>query len=77
LRIQANQKLRLRGGFPQAKAVTAYLKLDPSTVALEAGFTRDVRKIGHYGTGDLEISIKTIDDFTKSQLLLQRAYEGS
>lgn len=57
--------------------MTAYLKLDPSTVALEAGFTRDVRKIGHYGTGDLEVSIKTIDDFTKSQLLLQRAYEGS
>jgi predicted transport protein len=63
--------------FPQAKAVTAYLKIVPSTVTLETGFARDVRKIGHYGTGDLEVSMKSIDDFTKAQPLFQRAYEGS
>jgi predicted transport protein len=62
--------------FPQAKVVTAYLKLDPDAVVLEAGFMRDVRKIGHFGTGDLEISMRNLDDFVKAQPFLQRAYEG-
>ncbi|WGM45442.1 hypothetical protein KOAAANKH_00305 [Brevundimonas sp. NIBR10] len=62
--------------FPQAKVVTAFLKLNPDTVVLEEGFTRDVRKIGHFGTGDLEVSMRTLDDLAKAQPLLQRAYEG-
>jgi len=62
--------------FPQAKVVTCFLKLDPTTVTLEPGFTRDLRKIGHYGTGDLEVMLRTFDDFAKAQPLFQRAYEG-
>jgi predicted transport protein len=61
--------------FPQAKVVTCFLKLNPDTVTLEADFTRDVRKIGHFGTGDLEVLIRTQDDFVKAQPLFQRAYE--
>lgn len=63
--------------YPQAKMVTLYLRLDPTKVDLEAGFSRDVTKIGHFGTGNLELSLKTMDDFAKAQPLLQRAYEGS
>lgn len=63
--------------FPQAKTVTAFLKLDPDTVTIEPGFTRDVRKIGHYGTGDLEVVIRTPADFAKAQPLFQRAYDES
>jgi len=61
--------------YPQAAAITAYLKLDPTTVALEPGFTRDVRKIGHFGTGDLEVTIRNQTDFERAQPLFQRAYE--
>lgn len=61
--------------YPQAAVITAYLKVDPSTVTVEEGFTRDVRKIGHFGTGDLEVSIRTPDDFVKAQPLFQRSYE--
>ncbi len=50
-------------------------KLDPDTVALEEGFTRDTRGIGHYGTGDLEISIRSEEDLEKAKLLINRAYE--
>lgn len=50
------------------------LKLNPDTVKLENGFTRDMRSTGHYGTGDLEISIKSIEDFVKAKPLLERAY---
>jgi predicted transport protein len=62
--------------YPTARVVTAFLKIDPSTVTIEEGFTRDVRKIGHFGTGDLEVSMKNFNDFTKAQSLLARAYDG-
>jgi predicted transport protein len=56
--------------------VTAYLRLDPDTIEIRHGFTRDVRNIGHYGTGDLEVTMKTMDDFERAQSLLQDAYGG-
>lgn len=43
------------------------MKLDPDTVELEEGFTRDTRGIGHYGTGELEVSIKTAENFQKAK----------
>lgn len=62
--------------YPQARKLLVFLKLDPSTVALEDGLSRDVRNIGHYGTGDLELSLKSMEDFEKAQPLVRRAYEG-
>lgn len=63
--------------YPQTKVVTLYLRLDPTSVDLEAGFSRDVTRIGHFGTGNLELSLKNMDDFGRAQPLLRRAYEGS
>lgn len=63
--------------YPQSKVVTCFLKLDPETVVLEKGFTRDMRNIGHYGTGDLEVVLRNFEDFAKAQPLFQRAYDGS
>ena len=44
---------------------------------LEKGFTRDVRKIGHFGTGDLEVVIRSDDDFEKAKPLILKSYEAS
>jgi predicted transport protein len=63
--------------YPQVKVVTLYLRLDPTTIELEEGFSRDVTKIGHFGTGNLELSLKNMDDFARAQPLLRKAYEGS
>lgn len=62
---------------PKARMVTIYLKLDPETVRLEPGFTRDVRRIGHFGTGELEVSIKSLSDLSRAQPLMLNAYERS
>jgi len=51
--------------------------VDPSSITLENGFTRDVRDVGHFGTGDLEIRISTQDDFKKAMLLIEKSYEVS
>lgn len=59
------------------KQIILRMKLDPDTVDIEEGFTRDMRNIGHYGTGDLEVSIKTEADFQKAKPLIERAYNES
>lgn len=51
------------------------LKLDPMTVDLEKGFTRDVTNIGHWGTGDLEVVLRKSGDFEKAKPLIERAYQ--
>jgi predicted transport protein len=57
-------------------ALFLWLKLSPEAVALEPGFSRDMRQIGHWGTGDVEILIKTHVDLDKAKSLIQKAYEG-
>ncbi|QDV92087.1 hypothetical protein RAS2_32000 [Phycisphaerae bacterium RAS2] len=61
----------------QEKKILIYTKLDPSSVSLQDGFTRDVAEIGHFGTGDLEITIRNSADFERAKPLLIQAYEGS
>ena len=56
------------------KQIILFLKLNPETVDLEKGFTRDMRSVGHYGTGDLQITVKNVADFEKAKPLLERAY---
>jgi predicted transport protein len=51
------------------------LKLNPDAVALEEGFSRDVRQIGHWGAGDLELTVRTMADFQKAQPLIERSYQ--
>jgi predicted transport protein len=51
-----------------------YAKVNPNTVKLEKGFSRDVRNVGHYGTGDLEILISSAGDIERAKPLLERAY---
>jgi predicted transport protein len=51
-----------------------YLKVDPDSLALQTGFSRDVRSIGHWGTGDLEVTIRSESDFEKAKALLVQSY---
>lgn len=57
--------------------VLIHVKVDPKTIDLEDGFTRDVSNIGHYGTGDLEIIIRSMEDLEKAKALLEKSYELS
>jgi len=62
---------------PQSQKLYVYVKLNPDEVNLEEDFTRDVRNVGHYGTGDLEITIRNKEDLAKAEPLILRSYEGS
>ncbi|MFI0942758.1 DUF5655 domain-containing protein [Streptomyces sp. NPDC021020] len=60
---------------PKHKTILVYLSLDPDTVPLEEGFSRDMRGIGHLGTGDLEVRISSAADLERAAPLLRRAVE--
>ena len=60
----------------QIGKLLVYVRIDPDTVTIEPGFTRDVRGIGHFGTGDLEITIQSIADLDKAKSLFDAAYQN-
>jgi predicted transport protein len=53
-----------------------YLNIDPDGVAEVEGFIRDVREIGHWGTGHVEVTIRNPGDIEKAKPLIAQAYEG-
>ena len=59
------------------QCLTVFLKVDPKSVELQHGFTRDVSEIGHYGTGDLEVTIHSREDLERAKDLILRSYEAS
>ncbi len=62
---------------PKHQVILLYLRLEPDTVELEEGFTRDMRGIGHHGTGDLEVRIASAADLEKAGPLIRRAFEAA
>ncbi len=62
---------------PQDRNIIVFVKSDFDHVRPEPGFTRDVRKIGHFGTGDLEITIRSDDDLERAKPLIVKSYEAN
>jgi predicted transport protein len=62
---------------PATGKLLVYVKVDPDSVELEGGFTSDVKKIGHFGTGDLKIILGSMADFEKAKPLFLKSYEAS
>jgi predicted transport protein len=58
------------------KYLLLFLHLDPTKIELEKGFSRDVREVGHWGTGDVEVTLNSIADLEKAKWLILRAYDG-
>ena len=52
-----------------------HVHLNPDTVDLVEGFTRDVRKVGHWGTGDLEVWVRNPNDLERTKPLIKQAFE--
>ena len=61
----------------QNKVLKLWLKLDPDKIEMEDGFSRDVRDVGHWGTGDLEVHIKNLADLEKAKPLIVKSYEAN
>ncbi|MFE6031240.1 transporter [Streptomyces niveus] len=62
---------------PQRSKVLVYLKADPKDVDLVPGFTRNVTGLGHHGTGDLEVQLRTPRDVERAQDLFRASYAAA
>ena len=60
----------------QVGKLLVFLRINPDTIQIEPGFTRDVRAIGHFGTGDLELTIQSQADIDKAKALFDAAYQN-
>lgn len=58
--------------YPNRLVVT--LRLDPASVDVEEGFGRNVSEVGHWGTGDVELTLRTLADLDRAKPLLERSY---
>jgi predicted transport protein len=62
---------------PGGGHILVYVKVDPDEVDLADGVLRDVRNIGHFGTGDLEVRITEDDHLEVAKEMIARSYEVS
>lgn len=56
--------------------IVLFLKLKPKELPEIPSNGRDVTSIGHYGTGDLELSIASEQELEKSKPLIQAAFDN-
>lgn len=59
----------------QKNSLLLWLPLDPDGVTIEDGFSRDVSGVGHHGTGDLELTIRSLEDLERAKPLIERSFE--
>ncbi len=59
---------------PRQAKLLVYLKVVPDTVELVPGFTRDVTGLGHHGTGDLEVQLRSEKDVERALELFRLSY---
>jgi len=59
----------------QNNSLSMWLSLNPNEITLVEGFSRDVRDIGHHGTGDVELTIRSLGDLEKAKPLIQKSFE--
>ena len=56
--------------------ISLNLKLDPKQFKSQLNDSiRDIRNIGHWGCGDLQLIIKENDDLTLAKDLIKKAYD--
>jgi predicted transport protein len=61
---------------PQKNRLLLFLHVNPDTLGMLPTNARDVRTIGHWGTGDLELSLAETRDLDAAKPWIQLAYEG-
>jgi predicted transport protein len=58
----------------QIHRLVLFLKLNPKEIPDLPGIARDVTDIGHFGTGDLEIALRSPEDLEAAKPFIEMAY---
>ena len=60
----------------QKSKILVFLKIDPKSMDQLPEHCRDVSAIGHYGTGDLEVTIRSVEDVDNFKGLIHKAFDN-
>ena len=63
--------------YNQKRQVRVYLNIDPEETDLSREGLRDVRQVGHYGTGNLEVTIRSKKELESFADLFESSYRNS
>ena len=58
----------------KGKNIKLFLKLKPSDIPNQTPYCRDVTSIGHYGTGDVELTVSSESEFETVKEFISMAY---
>lgn len=62
---------------PKTNNLLVFLKVNPKSIKVESGFSRDVSQLGHFGTGDLELTLRNMADLERAKPLIAASYQAS
>jgi predicted transport protein len=60
----------------QQSGLRVWLKIDPKTLGPSQSFARDVSKIGHWGVGDVELAINSLERLRDSEAYVRKSFEN-
>ena len=59
----------------QARGLKIWLDIPPETLQDPFHLARDVRQVGHWGTGEVEITLKSLDQLDAVMALIEQSYQ--
>jgi predicted transport protein len=60
--------------YPAKAKLKVLVRVNPDHIDLQHGFTRDVRRVTHFGTGDLEVTLRNRADLERAAPIFLRSY---
>ncbi len=61
----------------QQGGIRVWVKTDPKALDPSHSFARDVSKIGHWGVGDVELAISTLERLHDAETYVRRSFENA
>lgn len=73
----ALDKLIFCSAHLQQGGLRVWVKTDPKALDPTASFARDVSKIGHWGVGDVELAVNSLDRLQDAEPFIQKSFEDA
>lgn len=63
--------------LPKKGIILMYVRIDTTDIEWEPGFSKDMTHIGHYGTGNVALTLKNKKDLEKAKSFIEASYENN
>lgn len=60
----------------QQGGLRVWVKTETKVLDASASFARDVSKIGHWGVGDVELTINSLDRLRGAEVFIRKSFEN-